>query len=83
MFQTEVVDRIKTHFIFNNFFSENLSIYENMIKYCIAGHATADTMAHAHCMTHTKGDTHTHTHTHTHTQYVVMQQLTTWRTRIA
>jgi hypothetical protein len=28
MFQTTVVDRIKTHFIFNNIFFENLSIYE-------------------------------------------------------
>jgi len=32
MFQTKVVENIETHFIFNNFFSENLAIYEIMRK---------------------------------------------------
>jgi len=28
MFQTKVVEKIKTHFMFNNFFSENRAFYE-------------------------------------------------------
>ena len=30
MFRTIVVGKIKTHFIFNNFFSENRAVYEIM-----------------------------------------------------
>ena len=32
MFQTKVVEIIKTHFMFNNFFSENRAVYEIMWK---------------------------------------------------
>jgi hypothetical protein len=32
MFQAEAVDKIKTHFAFNNFFSENRAVYEIMWK---------------------------------------------------
>ena len=32
MFQTNVVDKIKTHSVFNNFFSENRAFYERMWK---------------------------------------------------
>ena len=39
-----------THFMFNNFFPENLTFYENVEKYCRAGQATDGNMAHAHCM---------------------------------
>jgi hypothetical protein len=28
MFQTRVVEKIKTRFVFNNFFSENRAVYE-------------------------------------------------------
>jgi len=28
MFQTEVAEKIKTRFVFNNFFSENRAVYE-------------------------------------------------------
>jgi hypothetical protein len=28
MFQTKVVEKIKTHFLFSNFFPENLAVYE-------------------------------------------------------
>jgi hypothetical protein len=30
MFQSKVVEKIKTHFKFNNFFSENRAVYEIM-----------------------------------------------------
>jgi hypothetical protein len=36
MFQTEAVEKIKTYFIFNSFFPENLTVYEitsvNMVQ---------------------------------------------------
>jgi hypothetical protein len=36
MFQTEVVEKIKTHFVFNSFFPENRTVYEitweNMVQ---------------------------------------------------
>jgi hypothetical protein len=35
MFQTEVLQKNKTHFIFNNLFSGNLAFYEIMWKYMI------------------------------------------------
>jgi len=41
MFQTKVVDKIKTHFVFSIFFSENLAVYEiklEKILYSRAGH---------------------------------------------
>jgi hypothetical protein len=39
-----------THFMFSNFF-ENPAFYEIMWKkYCRAGQATDDNMAHAHCV---------------------------------
>jgi hypothetical protein len=50
MFQTKVVEKIKIHFVFNKFFPENLAVYDNMEKYCIAQQTTNDNMAHAHCM---------------------------------
>jgi len=51
MFQTKVVEKITTHFVFSNFFfPEDRAVYENVEKYCRAGHATEDNMACAHCM---------------------------------
>ena len=51
MFHTKVVERIKTHFMFNNFSIYNRAVYEIMWgKNCTAGHAKDDNMAHAHCM---------------------------------
>jgi len=32
MFRTKCVEKIKTHFIYNNFFSENLNCYEKLWK---------------------------------------------------
>ena len=51
MFQTKVVEKIKTHFVLSNFFflpSENHAVYDNVEKYCLAGQATDDNVAHAH-----------------------------------
>jgi len=49
MFQTKVVEKIETHFLFSNFFSP-----ENLVeKYCMAEQATDDNIAHAKCMLHT------------------------------
>jgi ABC-type polar amino acid transport system ATPase subunit len=40
-----------THFVFSNFFFfENRVVHENVEKYCRAGQAKDDNMAHAHCM---------------------------------
>jgi len=45
-----------THFVFNDFFFENCAVYEIMRKkYCRAGQATDDNMAHADCMLDTYG----------------------------
>ena len=51
----KVVEKIKTYFIFNNFFFlENPAVLEIMWnKYSRAGTATDDNMEHAHCTLHT------------------------------
>jgi len=53
MFRTKVVEETTTHILCSvTFFSpENLVVYEIMWKkYCRAGQATVDNMAHAHCV---------------------------------
>jgi hypothetical protein len=52
MFQTKIVEEIKTHVSFSpTFFFENRAVYEIIMeKYCRAGQATDDNAAHAHCM---------------------------------
>jgi len=59
----KVVKKIKTHhFAFNNFFKKRkCRLWENVVKYCRAGQATDDNMAHAHCMLDTYGYKNTHT----------------------
>jgi hypothetical protein len=50
MFQTKVVEKIKTH-ILCSVTLENCAVYEIMgKKYCGVKQATVDNMAHAHCM---------------------------------
>jgi hypothetical protein len=39
-----------THFMFSNFFSKSLLLWDNVRKYCTAGEATDDNMALAHYM---------------------------------
>jgi len=69
------VEKIKTHILCSiTFFFKSCRLLDNVEKYCRAGQATDDNMAHAHCMLDNLGlqtYTHTHTHTHTHTEYVV------------
>ena len=52
MFQTKVVEKIKTHILCSvTFFFETPAVYEIMWnKYGRAGQATDDNMAHAHCV---------------------------------
>jgi hypothetical protein len=48
MFQTKVVEKIKTHFMFNNFFfpQNGRHLWDNLEKYCTAGQGTDDCVAH-------------------------------------
>jgi hypothetical protein len=49
-----------TRFMFNNFFPQkSCRLWDNVAKYCRAGQATDDNMAHAHCMLVTYGNKHT------------------------
>ena len=50
MFQTKVVEKIKTYISFSKIVSENRAVYENMEKCCTAGQATDYNKAHALCM---------------------------------
>jgi hypothetical protein len=50
MFQTKVVDKIKTHFVFNNCFLNSCHLWDNVEKYYRARQATDDNTAHVHCM---------------------------------
>ena len=51
-----------THFMFNNFFffRKSCRLWYNVEKYCTAGKATDDNMAHAHCVQNTSVYKHTH-----------------------
>jgi len=53
MFQTKVVDKIKTHILCSItyfFFRKSCRLWENVEKYCTAGQAADDNMAHAYGM---------------------------------
>jgi len=71
IFQTKVVEKIKTHILsFITFFRKPYRLYNNVEKYCTAEEVTHDNIntGHAICMWIIKApDKHTHTHTHTHT----------------
>ena len=45
MFQTKVVEKIKTHFVFGNFFSKSRHLFQNVEKYCRSRNATNDNTA--------------------------------------
>jgi len=47
-----------THFMFNFFL--NRAVYDNLEKYCRAGQATDNNIAHAHCMLDILGYKYTH-----------------------
>ena len=61
-FSDRVVQEIKTHFMFNNFFFRKWCLlWDNLEKkYCGAGQATDDRRAHAHCMVDAWGYKDTH-----------------------
>jgi hypothetical protein len=63
MFQTKVVGKMKTNMscslTFFLLFWKSCRLWENVEKYCRAGQATYDNMAHAHCMLDTYGYKHT------------------------
>jgi len=49
MFRTNIVEKIKTHILCSVFlFRKSCRLWENVGKYCRAGQATDDNMAHAH-----------------------------------
>ena len=51
MFQIKVLEKIKTHILCSVTFYRNLCLFKNNVeKYCTAGQATDDNMAHAHFM---------------------------------
>jgi hypothetical protein len=50
MFQKKVVKKSKHNFIFNNFFPQSCSSWDNVEKFCSSGQSTYDKMAHALCM---------------------------------
>jgi hypothetical protein len=57
---TKVVEGIKTHILCSvTFFRKSCRSWDNVEKYCRAGQATDDNMAHAHCMLDTWGYNHT------------------------
>jgi hypothetical protein len=53
VFQTKVVEKIKTHFMFSNFFPENRAVDEIMWKNISEPDRSQMTMTHAHYMLHT------------------------------
>ena len=58
MFETEVVEEIKTHILCSKiFFFKSYHLWDNVEKYCRAGQATGDSIAHVHGMLDTWGYT--------------------------
>jgi hypothetical protein len=56
MFQTEVVEKIKTHILCSvTFFSKIMPFMRYVEIFCRVGQATDDNMAHAHCMLDNSG----------------------------
>jgi hypothetical protein len=51
MFQTKVVEKIKTHILYSvTFYRKSHRLWDNVEKCCRAGQATDGNMARAHCM---------------------------------
>ena len=59
MFQTKFVEKIKTHFMFNNVFRKSCHLWDNMGKCRRAWLPKNDGMPHVHCLLDTKGCKHT------------------------
>ena len=63
MLHIKVVEKIETHFMFNNFFFKSCHLWDNEEKHSRAGQAIDDNTAHAHCMLDA---------TNTHSEYVML-----------
>ena len=64
MFQTKVVEKIKTHILCPVTFSrKSYRLWDNVEIFCRVGQATDDDTARAHCMYGNEAYKHTHTHT--------------------
>ena len=77
MFQTDVVEKIETHFMFWNFFRKHCRLWDNVEKCGGARGAADDNMAarwmlRLHARKQTPASVHTHTHTHTHREKTVV-----------
>jgi hypothetical protein len=59
MFQTKVVEKIKTNFVFSNILWKSLRLWDYVEKYCRAGQATGDNTVPTNCMLGTNLQTHT------------------------
>jgi hypothetical protein len=60
MFQTNVVEKIKTHILCSiTIFWKLCHLWDNVVRQCRAGQATDDNMAHVHCIRDTQGYKHT------------------------
>jgi len=56
MFQTNIVQKIKTHILCSaTFFRKSCRFSDNVEKYCRPGQTADDNMAHEHCMMVTQG----------------------------
>jgi len=79
MFQTKIVEQIKTYILCSIFFFENPAIFwDNVEKYCTAGQVTSE--GHAHCMLdkHTLGICNTHCFSTTTKKYCIAGQATNY-----
>jgi hypothetical protein len=59
MFQTSIVEKIKTRILCLIFFFKSRCLWDSVEKYCRTGPAADDDKAHAHCMLDAKGCKHT------------------------
>ena len=66
MFQTEAVGKLKTHFIFSNFFKKSCRLWDNVEKFGRAGQATRMTIWYM-CIA-----CWIHKSTNTHSEYVIL-----------
>jgi hypothetical protein len=80
MFQTKVVDKIKTHILFSvtSFFFENCAVYEIMWKNTAEPDRPQITIWRMRIACRITKATHTHTHTHTQKVIIIAFPLQQW-----
>jgi hypothetical protein len=54
-FGQKFIENQNTHFMFHNYFRKLVRLWYNVEKFCAAGQATDENMAHTHCMLDTTG----------------------------